>query len=51
MRAGRRGTGLRLSADEVHQLSCDGAIEQKAANDQWNREQANEKAAEDQTNE
>lgn len=51
MRAGKRGTGLRLTADEVHQLSCDGAIEQKASNDEWDRQQTKEKSAEDQNDE
>ena len=40
MRAGSRGTGLRLTADEVQQLSGDGAIEQKAFNDEAEREEA-----------
>ncbi len=42
IRAGRRGTGLRLTADEVEQLSSDGAIEQKAWNDEAEREEAAE---------
>ena len=33
MRAAERGTGLRLSADEVGRLSQDGAIRQTAAGD------------------
>ena len=33
MRAAERGTGLRLSADEIGRLSQDGAIETCAAND------------------
>jgi len=33
MRAAERGTGLRLSADEVGRLSQDGAIRQAAAGD------------------
>ena len=39
MRAGRRGTGIRLTADEVLQLSSDGAIETKAVNDKCEREE------------
>ena len=34
MRAAREGRGLRLSEDEVWQLSADNAIETKAANDE-----------------
>lgn len=33
MRAAKRGTGLRLSADEVFQLSGDDAVSRIAAND------------------
>lgn len=32
MKAARSGAGLRLTADECHQLSCDDAIETHAAN-------------------
>lgn len=39
MRAAKRGTGLRLTVDEVWQLSRDSAIETKAGND--DEEQAN----------
>lgn len=38
MRAAKRGTGLRLTADEVWKLACDDAIETKANND--SRDQA-----------
>ena len=33
MRAAEKGRGLRLTADEVHALSMDGAIETCATND------------------
>jgi hypothetical protein len=35
MRAAKRGTGLRLTADEVHALSLDDAIRQCALNDEY----------------
>lgn len=38
MRATNRGTGLRLSADEIGQLSSDGAIETRAELDDEERE-------------
>lgn len=38
MRAAKRGTGLRLTADEVFQLSRDGAIATCAENDDEKKE-------------
>ena len=38
MRAAKRGTGLRLNADEVWQLSLDDAIEQMATQERLNEE-------------
>lgn len=51
MRAYRRGTGLRLTADEVIQLGSDSAIETQAGNDEWERQQAKGQSTEGQTNE
>lgn len=33
MRAAKRGTGLRLTADEIYRLSLDSAIENRAVSD------------------
>lgn len=37
MRAAKRGTGCRLTADEVIQLSMDDAVATRAANDEADR--------------
>lgn len=48
MRAYRRGTGLRLTAEEISELGQDSAIEQKAANDAYDKEQKQEAAGHEQ---
>lgn len=49
MRAAERGTGLRLTSDEIYQLSMDDAISTRATLDAFPDEEAQQQAA-DQAN-